>query len=332
MKIKLILLSLITTFLFSNDIKPAMIFDTEVILDNSWNNAIYKGIKKFEKKTHINVKTIYIPPTSDSQVYKLAKEGYNPIILSYTKYRKKIIKKVMDDFPKTRFIIFNGTFNMPNANYISFSYQEISFLAGYLAMEKSKTKKIGFIGGPEIPLIKNFLCGYIKGAKYAKKDGVIEQAFIGKNFSAFNNPDKAYKIVTKQVKKGVDVIFSPSGPSSIGALKAAHDNKIFGIGVDSNQNHLFPGSILTSAVIRVDIAIFRALMAAKNNIWSSPIKIMGLEEQAMELAYDKYNKNLISKELRAKLDQITSDIILKKIDLQNYTFKNACIVEGKKIF
>jgi len=332
MRIKLLFLFLIVSFSFSDEIKPAIVFDTDALAESPWNHTLYNGLIKFEKKTGIAVKILHIKPKDTVEVEKLANSGYNPIILSYTKYRKEIIEKIMKDHPNIRFIIINGHFNVPNAYYISFSYQEVSFLAGYLAMKKSKIKKIGFIGGPEIPLIKNFQCGYIKGAKYANKDGVVEQVYIGKDFHSFANPEKAYALALKQIKNDVDVIFSPSGESAIGALKAAYEKKILGIGIDSNQNNLFPGSVLTSAVTRVDNAIFRALMAARNNIWGSEEHVMGLQEKALELAYDKYNEKLISKELRKKLDQITADIILEKIPLENYNVKNECIFEDKKIF
>lgn len=335
MKRQLLLLVFLSTFLFSAEIKPAMVFDTDVILDNAWNEAMYNGIKKFEKKTNTSVKIVNVEPDkyeSILAVENLAKEGYNPIVLSYTEYRHKAVKQIMAEYPKTRFIIINGSFDMPNAHYISFAYHEISFLAGYLAMQKSKTNKIGFVGGPEIPIIKNFLCGYIKGAKYANKNGVIEYAYIGDDFTAFVNPDKAHEIALKQIKAGADVLFSPSGQSTIGALRAAHEQHVYGIGVDSNQNHLFPGSVLTSALVRVDNAIFRALMAARNNVWGAQIKVMGLQEEGVQLAFDAYNKDLISPQVRDELDNVTADIILKKIDLPNYALQNECVYDGKKLF
>lgn len=277
MKDKLILLFCLTTFLFSSNIKPVMLFDTDIIFDNSWNETIYKGLKKFEEKTNISTK-IFNEMDEDKAILllqQLAKENYNPILLSYTEYRKKAILQVMANYPKTRFIVLNGALNMPNAHYISFSNQESSFLAGYLAAKKSKTNKIGFIGGAKISVIKNFLCGYIKGAKYANRNVEVLYNYIGSDFHAFINPEKAYDLTEEQIKNGADILFSAAGNSSLGVLEAAYKNNVFGIGVDSNQNHLYPGNVLTSAMVRVDNAVFRALMAAKNNIWGDASKNYG---------------------------------------------------------
>ena len=187
-------------------------------------------------------------------------------------------------------------------------------------------------GGADIPVIRNFLCGYIKGAKYADKDVLIDYKYLGRDFATWVASNAQYDIATKQIKNGADVIFAAAGTHTIEALKAAHDNNVFGIGVDANQNHLFPGSILTSVMGNIDNAVFRALMAAKANIWGEQIKAIGLQEKGVELAFDKYNKNLISKELRTQLDKITSDIILKNIHLSDYASLNACIYEGEVLF
>lgn len=334
MKIKLLFLTLISTFLFSNEIKPAILFDTDMIFDNAWNETIYNGIKKFEKKTNIPV-TIFKEIDSDKAIVtleELAKSDYNPILLSYTEYRQKAITQIMANYPKTRFIILNGTLNMPNAHYISFSNQESSFLAGYLAAKKSKTNKIGFIGGAQISVIQNFLCGYIKGAKYANKDVLIDYTYIGLDFNAFISPDIAYDIALTQIKNGADVLFTAAGNSALGALRAADEHHVFGIGIDSNQNSLFPGSVLTSVMVRVDNAVFRSLMAAKSNIWGNQMKIMGLQEEGVELAFDTYNQGLISPELKKDIDIITADIILKKTVLPHYSFTNECIYNGKRLF
>lgn len=331
---KFLLLILVSIFLFSNEIKPVWIIDSNHIMDGAWAETIYKGLKKFEKKTNIKVKIAVEPDTNKSLklIGKLIKNGYNPVILSHAQYTKNIINRLLFDYSKTRFIVLSGTSDMPNAYYIKFSNQESSFLAGYLAAKKSKTKKIGFLGGADIPVIQNFLCGYIKGAKYADKNILIDYKYLGHDFQTWVHSHAEYDIATKLIKNGSDVIFVPAGGNSIGALKAAHDNHVYGIGVDANQNYLFPGSVLTSVVSRVDNAIYRSLMAAKENIWGEQIQKMGLQEKGVGLAFDKYNKDLISKELRDQIDQITADIILKKINLEDYSESNACIYEGKKLF
>jgi basic membrane protein A len=324
----------VSVYLFSNEIKPVVMYDGSVIFDKGWNETIYNGVKKFEKKTNIKVKIVNEPDANKSinLIDELVAKGHNPIILSATKYTENTVRKILGNHPKTRFIVLSGYTDMPNARYLSFSNQESSFLAGYLAAKKSKTKKIGFVGGADIPVIQNFLCGYIKGAKYADKNVVVDYKYLGHNFAEWIKSTNQYEITAQMIKNGADVIFAPAGDRSVDILKAAHDHNVYGIGVDSNQNYLFAGSVLTSTMVRIDNAIYRELMAAKANVWGDQIQKMGLQEEGVELAFDEYNENLISKELRNELNQIKSDIILKNIDLPYYTISQGCIYEGKKLF
>lgn len=187
MKIKILLLLFMSTLVFSNQIKPVAVFDNDGIMDSAWAETIYNGLKKFEKKTDIKVKIASEQDIGQSikLIGKLVQDGYNPIILSYSKYTQETVKSLLSSHPKTRFIILSGYVNMPNAYYLSFSNQESSFLAGYLAVKKSKTKKIGFLGGADMPVIRNFLCGYIKGAKHADKNVVIDYKYLGRDFDAW---------------------------------------------------------------------------------------------------------------------------------------------------
>lgn len=322
-------------FLSAESIKPVMLYDSAILDDKSWNSMIHKGITRFEKKFKIDVEEKIILKDDDFniQIKKIAAKGYNPIILNnITIAKETAIKEAMFKYPNKRYIILNGSFNVPNADFFIFSYHEATFLAGYLAAKKSKTKSIGFVGGMEIPAIKNFLCGYLQGAHYADHKVKVFYEYIGTDSSAWHNPDRGYAIASKQIKNGADIVFGPAGGSSVGILKAAHDKKKLGIGVDSNQNYLFPGSVLTSVVVRVDNAAYMSLTSAQRGIWRDQIKIMGLQEKGVGLAIDKYNASLISNELKKEIEKIKSDIILKKIKLDNYINSNECIVDGKKIF
>lgn len=320
---------------FAQNIKPVMVYDSEVLDDKSWNAAIHRGIVRFEKKFKIDVKETIILEVKDfeEKLNALAKEGYDPIIINNIDDEKqKAIKQVMLSYPKKRYIILNGSFNIPNADFFIFSYQEASFLAGYLASKKSKTGTVGFVGGMEIVAIKNFLCGYLKGAKYANPKVNVLYEYLGDDFRAWNNPEKAYDITAKQIGQGADVIFAPAGGSSVGSLKAAHEKGKLGIGVDSNQNNLYPGSVLTSVLVRVDNAAYMALTSAHRGLWRDQIKIMGLQEKGVDLAFDQHNASLVSQELRRELEHVQADIVLNKIDLPNYAQTRECVIGGEKLF
>lgn len=320
---------------FADNIRPVMVYDTNVIMDKSWSEAIHNGIVRFEGKTGIDVEetSIIDIPSFAEKVTKFVENGYNPIMLNNVgKGKDVILKEILHKYPKTRFIVFNGIFNIPNAYYFVFSYHESSFLAGYLASRKSKTNKLGFVGGMDIPIIRNFLCGYINGAHYQNPDIEIEWDFIGKEISAWSKPEDAYKLALNQINSGADVIYTPSGGSSVGALKAAHEQGGLGIGVDSNQNYLYPGSVLTTALVNVDVVAFRALLAAHRNIWGDQFKVMGLQENGVGLAYDEYNAPLISPELRKEVDSVKEKLILKEIQIDNYVNVKQCIVNGEILF
>ena len=321
--------------LLADTIRPVMIYDSAILEDESWNSMIHKGIVRFEKKFDIDVKETMILESKDfdEKVKQLAKEGYNPIMVNNVdEHKQRAIKEVMLAYPKKRYIILNGSFNIPNADFFVFSYQEATFLAGYLAAKKSQTNKIGFVGGMEIPVIKNFLCGYIKGARHAKKEIEVMYDFIGNDFTAWNDSAKGYDLTSRQIDQGADIIFGPAGGSSIGVLKAAHDKGKLGIGVDNNQNHLYPGSVLTSVMVRVDNAAYMALTAAHRGIWRDQIKTMGLQEKGVQLAYDQHNASLISDTLHAELENIKAAIILNKIALPSYLQTKECLIDGEKLF
>ena len=320
------------------DFKPVMIYDGEVILDNAWNEAVHTGIKKFENKFGIQVKEARIfannktpnAKTLAEAVFSHAKAGFNPIMIN--DFDNETMRKIVRQEPKLRFIVFNGTYNVPNAHFFMFSYQEAAFLAGYLAAKKSKNKKLGFIGGRDISGIRNSLCGYIKGARHAFAKVEVEFTFISDAFDGWNSPQLAYEIAMKQINGGVDVIFAAAGASSPGALKAAHEKGVYSIGTDSNQNNLYPGSVLTSVLVNVGDAVYRALVAAYRNIWREQLKILGLQENGVGLAFDQHNAPLISAGLKAEIDQLRADIILKKIDLPNYVITRQCIDQHGLIF
>ncbi|WP_281558101.1 BMP family ABC transporter substrate-binding protein [Thalassomonas sp. RHCl1] len=320
------------------DFKPVMIYDGEEIMDNAWNEAVHTGIEKFEKKFGIEVKEARIfannlTPNANSlieAVFAHAKAGFNPIMIN--DFDNETMRKIVRQEPKLRFIVFNGIYNVPNAHFFMFSYQEAAFLAGYLAAQKSNSKKLGFIGGRDISGIRNSLCGYIKGARHALAGAEVKVTFISDALDGWNNPQQAYEIAMEQIAGGVDVLYAAAGASGQGVLRAAHEKGVYSIGADSNQNGVYPGSVLTSVLVNVGDAAYRALVAAYRNIWREQLKILGLQENGVGLAFDRHNAPLISAQLKAEIDQLQADIILKKIDLPNYVITKQCIDQHGTIF
>lgn len=312
-----------------------MIYDSEILDDESWNAMIHRGIVRFSDRFGIEVREVMILDIGkfSAQVKALAEEGYDPIMVNNVdSVKQKAIKEIVLAYPEKRFIIFNGSFDIPNADFYIFAYHEATFLAGYLAAKTSKTGKIGFVGGMKIPIVKDFLCGYILGAKHANSATEVLYDFIGDDFNAWNNAPKGHELTLGQIEKGADIVFGAAGGSSVGVLRAAHEQGKLGIGVDSNQNHLFSGSVLTLVVVRVDNAAYMALTAAQRGIWQKQVKVMGLQEKEVDLAYDEHNEGLISPALRKEIEHVRSEIILSKIKLGYYTQMGTCMLDGKKLF
>ena len=146
----------------------------------------------------------------------------------------------------------------------------------------------------------------------------IFEDYVGKNPAAWNNPDKAQELAENQINQGADVIFAAAGASGTGVFEAAADAGTFAIGVDSNQNYLKPGTVLTSMIKHVDRAVYNAFMDAKNDTWTSGLQILGVAQDGVGWSLDEFNRDLISAEVEAKIEQARKDIIEGKIEVEGY--------------
>ena len=197
-------------------------------------------------------------------------------------------------------------------------------MVGLLAAKASKTGKVGFVGGMDIPLIRKFGCGYVQGVRYAKHDAEVFQNMTGTTGAAWTDPVKGGELAKAQMDRGADVVYAAAGATGIGVLRAAADNNKLGIGVDSDQNGLFPGKVLTSMLKRVDNAVYKTMSDAKNDTWKPGVSVLGLKENGVAYALDQYNKDLITPEMKSAADQAAADIIAGKIDVHDYMSDNKC--------
>ncbi len=310
------------------EIKPAMIYDMGGKFDKSFNESAFNGVEKFKADTGIEVKEFEITAEAQREqaLRKFAKSGYSPIAVTGFTFGSAI-EKVAAEFPETQFTIVDGFVNAPNVQFVTFTEHEGSYLVGYLAAQKSATKKVGFIGGMIFPVIQKFECGYVQGAKAGGATDVFSNMVGTSHADAWGNPTKAAELAKSQFSLGSDVVFAAAGGSGAGALQAAKDEGKFGIGVDSNQNHLQPGSVLTSMVKRVDNAISSAFMTSKDGTWKAGQKIMGIKEGGISWALDDNNKALISDELKAATDAVQAKILSGEIKVHNTDTDGVCPVK-----
>jgi basic membrane protein A len=157
------------------------------------------------------------------------------------------------------------------------------------------------------------------------KDEVFAN-MTGTTPAAWNDPVKGGELAKSQIDRGADVVYAAAGSTGQGVLKAAADAGKLGIGVDSDQDGLFPGKVLTSMLKRVDIATYNMFEAAKDGTWKPGFNVFGVKEDGVGYALDEYNKALITPETKAAVDAARADIISGKIQVHDYMSDNKCPV------
>jgi len=305
--------------------KPAIVYDLGGKFDKSFNEGVHAGAERFKKETGIEYRDF--EPQNDAQreqaLRRFAREGFSPI-LAVGFSQKSALEKVAAEFPNLNFAIIDSVIERKNVESITFKEHEGSYLVGLLAGMASKSGKVGFVGGMDIPLIRRFSCGYAQGAKAAKKDAEVIVNMTGTTGAAWNDPVRGAELAKGQMDRGADVIYHAAGGTGIGVLRAAADAGKLGIGVDSNQNMLHPGKVLTSMLKRVDNATYQTFMDAKNGQFKAGHAVLGLKEQGVGWADDEHNKALITPEMRKAVDAAAADITSGKVQVHDYMSDNKC--------
>jgi basic membrane protein A len=301
--------------------QPAVIFDMGGKFDKSFNQAAFDGAEAWKKagpnRSYLEFE-ISNATQREQALRRMAERGANPIVaIGFS--QGAAVEKVAKEFPNLRFAIIDFVVNQPNVQSIVFNEHEGSFLVGMLAAMASKTGKVGFVGGMDIPLIRKFQCGYEQGAKFANPKVEVSANMTGTTPAAWNDPARGAELAKAQFARGVDVVFAAAGGTGTGVYQAAKDAGRLAIGVDSNQNHLHPGTMLTSMVKRVDVAVTNAFNGVKPGLTT-----MGLKENGVDAALDEHNAKLVTAEMRNKLAQARADIISGKIKVVDYMAANRC--------
>ncbi|SIQ93631.1 BMP family ABC transporter substrate-binding protein [Bosea sp. TND4EK4] len=313
------------TALAQQAIKPAVVYDKGGKFDKSFNEGVFIGAEKFKKETGVDFRDF--EPTNDAQIEqalrRFARDGHSPIIaVGFSQATP--LQKVAAEFPGLKFTIIDMVVDLPNVQSIVFKEQEGSYLVGLLGAMASKSNKLGFVGGMDIPLIRKFACGYVQGIKAAKPDAEIFQNMTGSTPAAWADPVKGGELAKSQIDRGADVVYHAAGATGIGVLRAVADAGKLGIGVDSNQNALHPGKILTSMLKRVDTAAYASFMAARNGSWKPGLSVLGLKEGGIDWALDDNNKALITPEMKAAADKAKTDIIAGTVQVHDYMSDQKC--------
>ena len=304
--------------------EPALIFDLGGKFDKSFNEAAFTGAQRWAEETGGTYKELEMQSEAQREqaLRRLAETGANPIVMTGFAFGD-VLNQVAPDYPDTQFAIIDMVVEQPNVQSIVFTEEQGSYLAGIMAAQASKSGTVGFIGGMDIPLIHKFECGFAQGFKAAKPDGTVLINYTGTTPAAWNDPVKGGELAKAQISQGADVIYAAAGGTGIGVLQAAADGGILSIGVDSNQNHLHPGKVLTSMVKRVDTAVYDTF---KNGV-EPGVKVLDLKAEGVDVAIDDNNKPLITPEMQAAVDEARAGIVGGEIAVHDYMTDNACPVQ-----
>ncbi len=319
-------LALIATMAQAADFKPAVVYDMGGKFDKSFNEGVYAGIKRFEDET--GVKVMEFEVTNETQreqaMTRMAQRGAT-IILGVGFAQADAINKVAAANPNKKFAIIDVSWlDQPNLRQYAFKEHEGSYLVGVAAALASKSGKVGFVGGMDIPLIRKFACGYVQGVKSVKPDAEVFQNMTGTTPSAWNDPGKGSELTQSQIDRGADVVYHAAGGTGIGVIRAAADAGKLAIGVDSNQNHLAPGSVLTSMMKRVDVAAYQTMKDAMSGTFETGVRVLGLAEGGVDWAQDEHNAKLINPEMKAKIDAASDAIKSGKVTVHDYQSDSKC--------
>ena len=307
------------------DIKPAIIYDLGGKFDKSFNEAAFNGAEKFKTETGVEYREFEIANDAQREqaLRRFASDGNSPIVMAGFNWAASL-EKIAAEYPDTKFAIIDMVVEKPNVKSIVFKEQEGSYLVGVLAGLASKSKTVGFVGGMDIPLIHKFACGYVGGAKSTGGDVKVLEAYTGTTPDAWNDPVKGGEIAKSQIDQGADVVYHAAGGTGVGVLQAAADAGKLGIGVDSNQNMLQPGKVLTSMLKRVDVAVYEAFKAAKDDKFEFGVSNLGLKEDGVGYALDDNNKPLITPEMLDAVEKVKADIIAGKVKVHDYMTDETC--------
>ena len=307
---------------------PAIVFDLGGKFDKSFNEAAYMGAERFSSETGITYREFELQSEAQREqaLRRFAQQGNNPVVMTGFSYGSAL-GKIAPEFPDTNFVIVDSVVDEPNVRSVIFNEHEGSYLVGIMAAMASESGKVGFVGGMDIGLIRKFACGYVQGVKSVNPDATVFQNMTGTTGAAWNDPVKGGELTRAQIEQGADVVYHAAGGTGAGVLQAAADAGKLGIGVDSNQNHLHPGSVLTSMLKRVDNAVYDAFNDVNNGTFEAGVVVLGVAQDGVGYAVDENNAALISDDMTAAVEMARADIISGKVMVHDYTSDDTCPVQ-----
>lgn len=301
------------------EFKVGLVLDRGGKDDKSFNSSAFQGATQAKEKLGVFLK--YVEATDDNAFEPLlrafAQRNFD-VIIGIGFAQKEAIAKVAGQYPKSHFAIVDAQVDAPNVRSLLFEEHEGAYLVGAIAALTSRSGKIGFVGGMDIPLIRRFSLAYEAGAKKVKPQVTVFANYVGITSEAWNNPPKGKELAVSQYAQGADVIFAAAGASGLGVLDAAEEKKKFAIGCDSNQDWAKPGWILTSMLKRVDEAVYATIAEAKAGRFEGGVKHFGLANKGVDYSVDEFNSKILTEAVRQRAETLKAEIIAGRLVVPDY--------------
>ncbi len=303
--------------------EPAMIFDLGGKFDKSFNESAFSGAQRWAEETGGTFREIELQSEAQREqaLRRFAEAGANPIVMTGFAFGN-VLGEVAPDYPDTKFAIIDMVVDQPNVRSVVFNEHEGSYLVGMMAAMASKSNTVGFIGGMDIPLIRKFACGYAQGVKAANADATVVANMTGTTPAAWNDPVKGSELTKAQISQGADVVYAAAGGTGVGVLQTAADEGILSVGVDSNQNYLHPGKVLTSMMKRVDNAVYQAMKDGPE--METGFNVMGIANGGIGYAMDENNAELVSADMQKMVDDAAAKISSGELMVHDYMSDDSC--------
>jgi len=296
-----------------DNIKVGLVLSVGGLGDKSFNDSAYRGLADAEKNLGIEFK--YVEPASpaeDEQYLREFAENDYDLVVGVGFLMRDALEQVATDFPEVKFALIDETVELPNVSSLLFAEDEGSFLVGALAAMMSETGTVGFVGGMEVPLIKKFQAGFEAGAEYVNGD-IKTLGIYTSGPNPFNDPVRGKENALSLIKQGADVVYHASGGTGVGVIAAAKQSGVYAIGVDSNQDAVAEGVVLTSMIKNVDIAVYNTTKDVIANDFKAGINVLGVAEGGVGTTDFEFTRDAIGEEKLAKLEEIKEKIINKEI-------------------
>jgi len=291
--------------------RVGLVFDVGGKGDRSFNDSAYEGLARAAQEFSIRISDFEPGQDADREVglRKLADRGYD-VVIGVGFLFTDAIRSVAPDYPNVHFVLVDGRLEgLDNVASLVFRENEGAFLVGAMAAMATETGRLGFVGGMDVPLIHKFEAGYRAGAEHVRPDIGVLVGYAGVRPEAFADPVRGKEIALSQIDQGADVIFHASGVTGLGVIEAAKERGKLAIGVDSNQNDVAPGTVLTSMIKRVDNALYAEIEKSIRGEFRGGLIEYGLADDGIGVAIDENNRHLVTDAMSARVTALRDSIV-----------------------